>query len=81
MIVAAVKAQNTYLVREIVEGRGPKDEGLNNSEVDERSIHLADDFGDTPLIWAAALGNEEMVNKCCVLLRRVFIERYAPTQK
>ena len=66
MIVAAVKARNIELVRAIVEGRGPRDEGLNNSDIDERSIHLPDDFGDTPLIWAAVLGDKDMVG-----LRRV----------
>ena len=61
MLVAAVKAQDHDLVERIIGGRGPKSDGLNNSDLDETSVESADDFGDSVLIWSCMVGDEKLV--------------------
>eukprot|EP00615_Pteridomonas_danica_P018269 CAMPEP_0114400198 /NCGR_PEP_ID=MMETSP0102-20121206/16216_1 /TAXON_ID=38822 ORGANISM="Pteridomonas danica, Strain PT" /NCGR_SAMPLE_ID=MMETSP0102 /ASSEMBLY_ACC=CAM_ASM_000212 /LENGTH=191 /DNA_ID=CAMNT_0001562453 /DNA_START=16 /DNA_END=587 /DNA_ORIENTATION=- len=61
MINHAVKNGNHELLRQILTGNGPKEEGFNNHH-DDGTIHQVDAFGDTPLIWASMKGDNEMID-------------------
>jgi ankyrin repeat protein len=61
MINHAVKNGNHTLLREILSGNGPKEEGFSNHH-DDGTIHQVDAFGDTPLIWACMKGDNEMID-------------------